>query len=72
MADRSGPDALANMMAAVLDNLAPIVEAAVGYRTQLESAGYSPTMAEQLAAQFHFGMVYMVLAEIMKPTKKDA
>jgi membrane protein implicated in regulation of membrane protease activity len=40
-------------LAQVAELMEPVTEAAVGYRRKLEAHGYSPTVAEQLAAQYH-------------------
>lgn len=39
--------------AAVADGLDTVRAAVVGYRAKLEADGFSPTMAEQMAAQLH-------------------
>jgi hypothetical protein len=44
---------LASGIAQVREYLAPIDEAALGYRRQLEQAGWSPTAAEKMALAFH-------------------
>lgn len=54
---------LAKHMADTLEAAAPIAEASTGYRAQLEAAGYSPTIAEHIAAQFHM----MMLTRLFKP-----
>lgn len=48
----SAEPSLAETMAEVLDGLGPIAEAGAGYRAQLEEVGFSPTVAEQVAADF--------------------
>lgn len=44
-------------IAGVLSNLTQLMkiplEASVGYRSQCEAAGFSPTMAEMMATEFH-------------------
>lgn len=37
---------------AELDALSQLTELAIGYRANLEKAGFSPTIAESLAAQY--------------------
>lgn len=44
---------LANGIAQLREILAPIDEAATGYRAHLEKQGWSPTAAETIALDFH-------------------
>jgi hypothetical protein len=44
---------LAEGIAQLREMLAPIDEAAVGYRKHLEEQGWSPTIAEHMAFEFH-------------------
>lgn len=44
---------LAEALADLRERLAPLDEAALGYRRQLEEQGWSPTAAEQMALAFH-------------------
>lgn len=44
---------LAEAIAGIKQVLAPIDEATIGYRKQLEEAGWSPTAAEHMALEFH-------------------
>lgn len=57
MAEELDVDAATNEVAKGIANirqtLAPIEEAARGYRAELEKNGWSPTVAEQMAFQFH-------------------
>ena len=43
----------ATAIAQMRDILAPIDEAVLGYRKQLEEEGWSPTAAETMALEFH-------------------
>lgn len=43
---------IAEVLAQVMENLGPVAEAAAGYRTTLEGVGFSPAVAEHLAADF--------------------
>ncbi len=53
-----GPAAVSNLMADLSETFQPIAEAAVGMRKGLEEEhGYSPTMAEMIAGQYHAAMV---------------
>jgi hypothetical protein len=51
---------IAQAVAQLREVLAPIDEAAAGYRKQLEEQGWSPTAAETMALSFHT----MILAQI--------
>lgn len=42
----------AKAIAQITDMFAPIEEAARGYRAKLEANGWSPTVAESMAAQY--------------------
>lgn len=44
---------LAQAVAQVREMLAPVDEATLGYRRQLEENGWSPQAAEQMALSFH-------------------
>lgn len=46
---------IANHLAELQETLTVVEEAARGYREHLERQGWSPTMAEQLAASLFFG-----------------
>lgn len=48
---------VAEFMATLLSALTPMTEAMTGYRNQLEAGGYSPTMAEHIAAHVHTELV---------------
>lgn len=43
---------MAETMAQVYENMLHLAETAQGYRAALEGMGWSPTMAEQIAAHF--------------------
>lgn len=48
--------AIATMRAAMMDMIEGMnvfTDAVVGFRANLEAAGYSPTMAEQIAGELH-------------------
>lgn len=51
------PPSTAEAMAQVLDQMHQLEEAARGYRARLERMGWSPTAAENMALQFHAGLV---------------
>lgn len=55
---------VAQVVAGMREAFAPMDEAALGYRAQLEKAGWSPTVAEQMAAQFYT----FTIATFMKGT----
>lgn len=44
---------VARAIADLHEILSVVREAAIGYRAQLEADGISPTMAEQMAAEYH-------------------
>lgn len=48
-------------IAQMRETFAPIDEATLGYRVQLEAAGWSPTVAEQMAFQFFTVLMNTVL-----------
>jgi hypothetical protein len=51
------------MMADVLDLSGVLLEAAAGYRQQAIGQGFSETVAEQMAADFHRAMITKAFAE---------
>lgn len=55
------PPSMAESMAAVMDSLAHIREAVAGYRNQLEADGFSPTMAEAMAAYTHNQLIEQIV-----------
>jgi hypothetical protein len=42
------------------ETLKPITELCVGFRANLEAAGYSPTMAEQVAGALHVSLIQKI------------
>ena len=58
----NGPDyvKMLEQLATMVEGMSGITAACVGYRAQLEEAGYSPTMAEALAGELHRQMIIMV------------
>ena len=40
--------------------MSQVVEAAAGYRTQLETAGFSPVAAEEMAIEYHSQLIQLV------------
>lgn len=64
MFDKKNPaeQTVAESMAAIMDDLAAIREAVAGYRTNLEADGWSPTMAEALAARLHVSLIDKIFA----------
>jgi hypothetical protein len=53
---QSAEEALAKMRLALMgliEGFDTFTDAVTGFRTKLEAAGYSPTMAEQLAGELH-------------------
>lgn len=44
--------------AEAMDGLDQVVELLVGFRERLLANGFSPTAAEQMAIQFHAGMLF--------------
>ena len=52
--------ALAEGLAQWRERLAPLDEATLGYRAQLESNGWSPAAAEQMAVSFYATQIHML------------
>lgn len=48
---------LAFHLAAANEQLQAVIEAVAGHRASLEAAGFSPTMAEQMAAQYYATLI---------------
>lgn len=57
------PARVAAEMAKVSDLMAPALEAVVGYRAQCEAAGFSPTVAEFMALQYHAALLRQPVPE---------
>jgi hypothetical protein len=69
MTDRASLDKVMNavieMMAGVSEAIVdPVIEATQGYRTKMEVAGFSPTMAEQLAASYHVELLRLLFSQM--------
>lgn len=56
---------IAVSLANMADTLQTLIEASAGYREKLEAAGYSPTVAEQLAAQYHSALMSITFKNIL-------
>jgi hypothetical protein len=56
---------IAKGIAQLRELLAPIDEAVSGYRKQLEESGWSPTVAEAMALEFH----RMLMANVTAGTR---
>ena len=52
----------------LVDSLEPMTLACTGYRAKLEAAGYSPTMAEMIAAEVHLALI----RKMFEPKPLDA
>lgn len=52
---------LAEAMASMTEMLGPVMEAVDGYKAEAERRGYSPTVAEAMALDFH----RMVIAQMV-------
>jgi hypothetical protein len=50
----------------ILESFTPLAEAAAGYRAELERQGFSPTIAEVMAADFHRTMLTNMMAQAVK------
>lgn len=59
----SDVDKMRLSMMTMIEGLGAMTEAIVGFRAQLEAAGYSPTMAEMLAGELHRQMIISVFAK---------
>ncbi len=57
MSNNENRDQAAADLAAALvqfnEGMTPVIEAAAGYRNRLEVAGFSPSMAEWMAVDYH-------------------
>lgn len=51
-------------MASVMDGLEVVRASVVGYRTKLEADGFSPTMAETMAANLHAILVAKIFGVV--------
>jgi hypothetical protein len=51
------PKSMAEVMLDVADQLAPIRDIIDGHRADLLTRGYSPTIAEMMAAQLHAALI---------------
>lgn len=49
-----------------MEGMTAFTDAVVGYRAQLEAAGYSPTMAEQIAAEMHRQLIITAFTTLRK------
>lgn len=63
---------IAASMAAVAENVAPIFEAAVGYRQRAIDAGFDPESASRVAADFHRFTIAIIINGLVNGTKKDS
>jgi len=52
---------MAIAVAAIGELMEPVIEATAGYREHLGRAGYSPAIAERMAAAYHEGLLRMVM-----------
>ena len=52
---------MAIAVATIGELIEPVVEATKGYSHRLELAGYSPAIAERMAAAYHEGLLRMVM-----------
>lgn len=50
--DKKSEPSMAEMMVEMHESMLHLAETAQGYRTSLEGMGWSPAMAEQIAAHF--------------------
>lgn len=64
---RAVTEALANINEAITT---PAVEATQGYRTQLETQGFAPAVAEQMAIQYHGELMRVLFAQFQGGPKK--
>lgn len=48
---------LSELLLEISEMLAPVTEFCVGQRAQFEAAGYSPAMAERIAAEIHIQLI---------------
>lgn len=60
-------EALANINEAITT---PAIEATMGYRQSLEQAGFSPTIAEQMAVHYHTELIKVLFSSITGGKKK--
>lgn len=51
------------IMLQLADSMTTVVASVVGYRTQLEEAGFSPTAAETMATHFHQVLITAIFAK---------
>lgn len=59
--------AAANISEAIMD---PAIDAATGYRMKLEGAGFSPAIAEQMAAQYHVEFIKVLFSLVTTKGQK--
>jgi hypothetical protein len=59
----TNPEAvMATALTGIMATLHVVREAVQGYKTQLEADGWSPTMAEMMAAQLHSALIAKMFA----------
>lgn len=58
-------DNLTESMTQMMESLSIIVDAVVGHRAKLEAAGFSPTIAEQMAANLHMQIVVRIFGAMI-------
>lgn len=57
----------AEAMLVLADSLGTLLEAAAGYRSKAEAAGFSPTAAEGMAVELHSHMLRAAFASAPSP-----
>lgn len=56
-------NSIAGAMLDLLESMTPMLDSVVGYRSKCEAAGFSETVAEQMALQFHAYLISALVGQ---------